>query len=95
MKQFVQQLTEYAVLYRDTKTGIAWVEDGASGNWHSAHPNIDVSGSVAGMKNLGYWTKDARCVKSHGFIYNIDLCVVTTAFDEVARTHCQCGGNHG
>ena len=28
------------------------------------------------MKNLGYWGKDDRTVRSHGFIYNIDTFVV-------------------
>ena len=85
----------HAELHVDPKTGIAWVEDGATGSGHSAHPNIDASGSVEGMRNLGYWAKDARTVECHGFIYNIDLCVVTDEYDEIACEHCKCGGNHG
>ena len=37
-------------LYRDDKSGLAWVEDGSTGLGHSAHPNISATGSVKGMK---------------------------------------------
>ena len=40
---------------------------------HSCHPNIDVTGSVTGMKNKGFWGKKDRIVRSHGFQYNIDI----------------------
>lgn len=42
---------------------------------HSCHANIDVTGSVRGMKNSDTGQND-RTVKSHGFIYNIDTFVV-------------------
>ena len=95
MKKLVTEIAPYKNLYRDTKTGIAWVEDGSTGTLHSPHPNIDATGSVPGMKNLGYWRKDAHTIKSHGCIYNIDLCVVSDDLDAVAAKACQCGGNHG
>lgn len=91
---FVRQIREYVELHRDPKTGIAWVEDGTTGMGHSAHPNIDATGSIRGMKNRGYWAKDARCVRSHGYIYNIDLCVVSDELDEIAAVECRCGGFH-
>lgn len=88
------EIEPYVVLFRDTKTGIAWIENGKTGNGHSAHPNIDATGSIRGMKKLGYWGKKDRCVRSHGFIYNIDKLVVSDELDEIARKHCQCGGKH-
>jgi len=91
---FIKNLAKYVELHFDEKTGIAWVEDGSSGNGHSAHPNIDASGSVRGMKQLGYWRNEDRTVRSHGFIYNIDRVVVSDEWDEVARQHCRCGGKH-
>jgi len=94
MKQHIKNIREYVALYRDTKTGIAWVEDGTTGLGHSAHLNIDATGSIRGMKNRGYWKKDDRCIKSHGFIYNIDRCVVDDELDEIARQRCRCGGVH-
>ena len=94
MKQLIKEIKPHIVLYRDDKTGIAWVEDGTSGCGHSAHPNIDKTGSVEGMKSLGYWGKDDRTVRSHGWIYNIGVCVVTSEYDEIARQHCNCGGKH-
>jgi hypothetical protein len=93
-KVALQEVRPYVTLYRDPNTGIAWVEDGEAGCGHSCHPNIDRTGSVRGMKQLGYWAKDARTVRSHGFIYNIDHVVVTGDLDELARQHCQCGGQH-
>lgn len=94
MKRLISDLGNHKKLYRDDRAGIAWVEDGSTGMGHSAHPNIDATGSVRGMKNLGYWGKDDRTVRSHGWIYNIDHCVVTDELDEIARKNCQCGGKH-
>ena len=74
--QVIKQVSEYVTLFRDTRTGIAWVENGSTGNGHSAHPNIHASGSVAGMKKRGHWHQNARVVRCRGFIYNTDLCVI-------------------
>ena len=93
-KTFVKNLAEYIELHFCERTGIAWVADGTTGSGHSCHPNIDVTGSVRGMKNLGYWHKEARTKRSNRFIYNIDRLVVTDKWDEVARQHCRCGGRH-
>lgn len=94
MKVHVRTIKQYVELFRDTRSGIAWVEDGTSGCGHTCHPNIDASGSVAGMKQLGYWRREDRTIRSHGFIYNIDRLVVTQELDEIARQECRCGGNH-
>lgn len=81
-----------AELHRDPKTGIAWIKDGSTGLGNSCHANIDATGSVSGMKNLGYWGKDDRTVRSHGFIYNIDTFVVDekNPYDMLAAEYCQC-----
>lgn len=86
----VREIQEYVELHRDPKTGIAWVEDGRSGCGHSAHPNIDKTGSIRGMKKLGYWRQDARCIQSHGYIYNIDRLVITDKLDQLAADECRC-----
>jgi hypothetical protein len=88
-KTFVKTLAPYIELHRDYRTGIAWVADGTSGCGHTCHPNIDASGSVAGMKRL-YWGKDARTVRSHGFVYNIDRLISSDKWDEVAAAECRC-----
>lgn len=92
--QKVRDVGPHQVLYTDADTGIAWIENGSLGISHTCHPNIDSSGSVAGMKSRGYWSRDARTVESHGFIYNIDECIVDDDLDAVARDHCRCGGRH-
>lgn len=92
MKQKIKEVDPNTTLYRDTRTGIAWVEDGNVGIGHTCHPNIDSTGSVRGMKKL-YWG-ECRTVRSHGFIFNIDRIAVSDALDELARAHCQCGGKH-
>lgn len=94
MKQVIKQIDECTTLYRDTRTGIAWVENGRVGLDHSSHPNIDATGSVRGMKKLGYWRQTDRTVRSNGSIYNIDRVVVSDELDELARQHCRCGGKH-
>ena len=91
---FVRRIPPHAALFRDPKTGIAWVEDGSTGLGHTAHANIASSGSVAQMKRKGFWGKDDRTVRSHGIIYNIDTCIVNNDLDRVARDACRCDGAH-
>lgn len=81
-------------LYRDSASGIAWVEDGNTGSGHSCHPSIDASGSVRGMRSLGYWGQRDRAVRARGLIYNIDRLSVSGRLDEIAQAYCRCGGRH-
>lgn len=36
-------------------------------------PNIHKSGSVRGMKKLGYWGKNDVCIRIGNYIYNLTL----------------------
>jgi len=89
-KQFIKEIKPYANLYRDDKTGIAWIEDSSTGLGHSVHPNIDESGSVRGMKERGYWGKDDKIVKSHGWQYNTSRFVVSDELDKISADYCMC-----
>ena len=89
-KQFIREVKPYAKLYRDNRTGIAWIEDGSVGLGYSCHANIDISGSVGGMKNLGYWEKKDRVRLSHGFQYNIDTFIVNGELDRITADECRC-----
>lgn len=93
-KQFIREVKPYVKLYKDTTTGIAWIEDGTTGLGISVHSNIDNSGSVAGMKNLGYWGKSDRTVRTHGFIYNIDsfVCDKDNELEMIVANECTCQG---
>lgn len=51
---YVRNVGPCAELHRDRKNGIAWIKDGATGLGYSCHANIDATGSVRGMKKLGY-----------------------------------------
>lgn len=93
-KVLLREIAPHVKLYRDAKTGIAWIEDGTCGLGYSCHSNIDSSGSVRGMKDRGYWEQKDRTIRSHGWIYNIDSLIVTSEYDEIARQHCQCGADH-
>lgn len=94
MKQFIKEIDKYTKLYRDNKNGIAWIEDGKTGNIINVHSNIDSSGSVSGMKNLGYWRRSDRTVKSHGWIYNIDsfVCDEDNKLEMIVADECRCQG---
>lgn len=39
------------------------------------HPSIHKTGSVLGMKKLGYWGKNDVCVKIGEYIYNISITI--------------------
>lgn len=93
MKTIVNKISDHKTLYRDTTNGLAWIEDTSTGCNISIHANIDASGSVRGMKNLGYWQKNARTIRSHGYIYNIDSLVVNQNDDAeklLADSACKC-----
>ncbi len=66
------------------QNGIVSIENGSVGVGHSCHPNIDSSGSVKGMKNLGYWDKKDATVKAHGFIYNVSKIAISDDLDLLA-----------
>lgn len=89
-KRLLKEIKPYVKLFINDNTGIAWVENGSTGNSHSAHPNIDTSGSVKGMKNLGYWGIKDATVRCNGAIYNISKLVVTDEFDKIAAEYCKC-----
>lgn len=91
-KEFIREIHPYAKLYRDSVNGIAWIEDGSTGLGHSCHPNIDITGSVTGMKNLGYWGKSDKVARSHGFQYNISRFVIDrkNKLDLIVADECRC-----
>lgn len=89
-KKILKKINEHAILYRDDRTGIAWIEDGSTGLGYSCHANISDTGSIRGMKDRGYWGKKDRCVRTHGFIYNIDTMVVSSDFDKIVAQNCRC-----
>lgn len=89
-KRLLQEIRPYVNLFINDNTGIAWVEDGSTGNSHSAHPNIDATGSVRGMKKLGYWGKNDITLRCNGAIYNTSKLVVTDELDMIAARHCKC-----
>lgn len=39
------------------------------------HPSIHHTGSVRGMKKLGYWGKHDRCVRCGSYIYNLSITI--------------------
>lgn len=92
MKKFIREIREHVELYRDDKTGIAWIEDGTTGCAVSVHANIDASGSVRGMKDRGYWGKKDRTVRSNGYIYNIDrfVCDPGDELERIVADECMC-----
>lgn len=90
MKRLIKTINENIKVYRDDKTGIAWIENGVTGNIHSCHPNIDATGSVSGMKKLGYWGKKDIIIKTNGFQYNISKKYISDELDEIAEKYCQC-----
>lgn len=94
MKTKIRDVSPTAALFRDTKTGLAWVENCSAGIAHSAHPNISASGSVRGMVSRGYWKREDRKVRVRGFVYNVSRVVSSDPLDEIARAECRCGGAH-
>lgn len=40
-------------------------------NEKARHPSIHYTGSIRGMKKLGFWKKGDRCVRCGQYIYNL------------------------
>ena len=90
IKITTENIPEYCEMFRDRLTGIVFINNGRIGIKHSCHANIDKTGSIKGMKKLGYWLKDDRCILSHGIIYNIDQLVVSDELDKLCADLCCC-----
>lgn len=91
MKKYLRDIAPHQHLYRDDKTGIAWIHDGRSGVVYSIHPYIDKSGSVKGMKHQKFWNQNDRCIKTNGSIFNIDMiCVSDDIRYTVLKNECLC-----
>lgn len=92
MTEFLYEGEPGVKLYRDTETGIAWIEDGRVGLGISIHPNIDESGCPEGMITRGYWGENDRLVKSHGWIYNTDrfVCNENDKLERIVANACMC-----
>ena len=88
--ELIAHVGDYKDVYRNKTTGIAFIADGSTGLRHSCHANIDNSGSIRGMKERGYWNKKDRCVRSNGYIYNIDTFIVTDCLDSIVANYCMC-----
>ena len=91
--ELVREINKNAKLYRGNG-GIAIIKDGNTGNIVSVHPNISSTGSVRGMKQLGYWDKNARTVKCGSYIYNIDsfCCNFRDELEVIVSKECNCEG---
>jgi hypothetical protein len=91
--QIGPDLAPHVRLIRHEASGIAAVADGHGGGFHTCHPNISATGSVRGMKDRGYWQRDARTVRAMGYIYNKDELVMSSEYDRLAALACRCGGS--
>lgn len=95
-KKLIREVAPHKILYRDDIYGLAWIEDGTLGWNISIHCSIDSSGSVQGMKNLGYWKKNDRTIKCNGFYYDIDTCYIPDAegeyhdMERIVAKECRC-----
>lgn len=49
------------------------------------HPSIHHTGSVRGMKKLGYWGKGDHCVRCGNYIYNLSKTISSFFMDYERR----------
>jgi hypothetical protein len=95
-KILVQEVTTSLKLYRDERTGVAWVEDLEGNLVLTPHPFIGKGDSIRTMKLRGIWKRDCRTAASHGLIHNISWCRtdLDNPLDVLAMRACRCGGVH-
>lgn len=82
------------LVFRDEKTGVAWIDDEITGLHYTVHPNIHGKGSVIGMKASGAWKKHDKIARVNGFIYNISnfICDNDNPFEMLIANNCMCEG---
>lgn len=90
MLKEIRKINDTVALYRDDRTGLAFAKDSVRGCSWSVHPSIDASGSVRGMRKLGYWGKDDKVVRCHGAYINISHVIVDDECDEILAKECMC-----
>lgn len=92
MKNLICEVDQHHKLYRDSETGIAWMEDHSTGLGISVHANISDTGNVEGMRGRGHWGRNDRVVKSHGWYYNIDtlVCDLSNPNERLVAEACMC-----
>lgn len=86
-----EDLGNYKTLFM-FENGLVMIQDGSTGMFHSVHPNIDSTGSVSGMKKLGYWGKGDVTLRAGGFIHNISRIAYSNddPLDMIAYEKCMC-----
>jgi hypothetical protein len=92
----LREVAPHMVLCRDSKNGVARIEDGHRGIRRTIHPNVHGSASIAALRRQG-WGEGGRIVRAHGFIYSLVsyLRDEDPEVDAILREECQCGGEHG
>lgn len=91
-KIFVKEIRPHVRMYKDASNGLVWIEDGTTGLGYSCHSNIDITGSIKGMKYHKFWGQKDRCIRSHGFIFNVDSLYGTGSFYDICKKECMCVG---
>ena len=95
-KFLLQTIGANQQLYRDTMTGLAWIEDRSSGASYALHPCTASIASIRDLKKNGDWGLTDQCVRSRGFHYNIDRYIPChdPAINAALLSACHCGGKH-
>ena len=78
---FSYENKEYLISIPNKKKGIIGIKNYSQGFMNIAHPNIDSSGSVSGMKKLGYWGKTDKIEKVFGCNVNKSKIVISDEID--------------
>lgn len=66
------------------RNGIVSIENGSVGIGHSCHPNIDVTGSLTGMRQRYQSWREGKIVRAGGFYYNKSSIVISDPLDLLA-----------
>lgn len=90
MRILIKKFNSTVFLYKDTYTGIAWVEDKRTGMKYSCHPYTNNKGSVRGMKALGLWRKHDSVLCCGETFYNASKRYTSASWDKVASNACEC-----
>lgn len=79
-------------IYRNIKTGIAFVDDTEHGVIWSCHPMLSSDASIQMTRVNGIWKKEASIARNNGFIFNVDELDIVNPYNRLMLNYCECRG---
>lgn len=76
------EISKKTYSYPILKKGVVGIKNYSDGYIQLAHPDIDITGSIKGMKNKKYWEKDDKIIQVFNRKVNVSKTIINNIIDE-------------